>query len=61
MVNYKIFQNPKRRCLMEGYCVKCKKKQEIKDAKEETMKNGRKAMKGKCPACSTGMYRILGK
>ena len=46
---------------MEGYCVKCKKKQEMKDAKEETMKNGRKAMKGKCPACATGMYRILGK
>ena len=46
---------------MEGYCVKCKKKQEIKDAKEETMKNGRKAIKGKCPACATGMYRILGK
>ncbi|MCH2357524.1 MAG: DUF5679 domain-containing protein [Pseudomonadales bacterium] len=24
------------------------------------MKNGRKAMKGTCPKCSTGMYRILG-
>lgn len=46
---------------MEGYCVKCKKKQEIKDAKEVTMKNGRKAMKGVCPACSTGMFRITGK
>ena len=46
---------------MEGYCVKCKKKQEIKDAKEITMKNGRKAMKGKCPVCATGMFRITGK
>ncbi|MDP2942325.1 MAG: DUF5679 domain-containing protein [Candidatus Omnitrophota bacterium] len=46
---------------MEGYCVKCKKKQEMQDAKKETMKNGRSAMKGKCPACGTGMYRILGK
>jgi len=44
----------------EGYCVKCKKKQEIKDAEEVTMKNGRKAIKGKCPVCGTGMYRILG-
>jgi len=26
-----------------------------------TMKNGRKAMKGKCPTCGTGMFRILGK
>jgi len=46
---------------MEAYCVKCKAKQEMKDAKEVTMKNGRKAMKGKCPVCGTGMYRITGK
>ena len=24
-----------------------------------TMKNGRPAMKGKCPHCGTGLYRIL--
>lgn len=46
---------------MEGYCVKCKAKQEINGAKEVTMKNGRKAMKGNCPKCGTGMFRILGK
>ncbi len=46
---------------MEGYCVKCKAKKEIKDPVEVTMKNGRKAMKGKCPACGTGMFRMLGK
>jgi len=46
---------------MEGYCVKCKAKKEIKDGAEVTMKNGRKAMKGKCPTCGTGMFRILGK
>ena len=46
---------------MEGYCVKCKAKKEIKDEKEVTMKNGRKAMKGVCPSCGTGMYRIMGK
>lgn len=45
----------------EAYCVKCKKKQVISDAKQVTMKNGRKALKGKCPKCGTGMYRILGK
>lgn len=44
---------------MEGYCVKCKSKKEIADAKEVKMKNGRPALKGKCPDCSTGMYRIL--
>ena len=46
---------------MEGYCVKCKDKKEIKDGTEVTMKNGRNAMKGKCPTCGTGMFRILGK
>ncbi|MEK7211960.1 MAG: DUF5679 domain-containing protein [Patescibacteria group bacterium] len=46
-----------------GYCVKCKAKQEMKDAKEVAMpgKGGqRRAMKGVCPKCGTGMYRILG-
>lgn len=47
--------------MVEAYCVKCKAKKEMKDAQEVTMKNGRKAMKGKCPDCSTGMYRIMGK
>lgn len=47
--------------MAEAYCVKCKAKKEMKDAQEVTMKNGRKAMKGKCPACGTGMYRIMGK
>ena len=45
---------------MQAYCVKCKAKKEMKDAKEVKMKNGRPAMKGKCPDCSTGLYRILG-
>lgn len=46
---------------MEAYCVKCKKMTEMGDPKPVTMKNGRKAMKGKCPVCGTGLYRILGK
>ncbi|MBT8253177.1 MAG: hypothetical protein HKN00_03430 [Flavobacteriaceae bacterium] len=46
---------------MEGYCVKCKSKKEMENATKVTMKNGRAAMKGKCPTCGTGMFRILGK
>lgn len=46
---------------MEAYCVKCKTKREMSEAKQVTMKNGRKASKGKCPKCGTGMYRIMGK
>jgi uncharacterized Zn finger protein (UPF0148 family) len=44
----------------EGYCVKCKAKKEIADAVEEVMKNGRKAIKGKCPTCGVVMFKILG-
>ncbi len=47
--------------MTEAYCVKCKAKREMSEAKEVTMKNGRKAMKGKCPTCGTGMYKIMGK
>ena len=31
---------------MQGYCVSCKKKMEIKNPKKVTFKNGRKATKG---------------
>jgi hypothetical protein len=46
--------------MAEGYCVKCKAKKEIADAVEEVMKNGRKAIKGRCPTCGTVMFKILG-
>ena len=46
--------------MSEGYCVKCKAKKPIADGVEETMKNGRKAIKGKCPTCGTVMFKILG-
>ncbi len=44
-----------------GYCVKCKAKKEMKDEQKVIMKNKREAVRGKCPTCGTGMYRILGK
>jgi uncharacterized Zn finger protein (UPF0148 family) len=46
--------------MAEGYCVKCKAKKEIADGVEEVMKNGRRAIKGKCPVCGTVMFKILG-
>lgn len=45
----------------QGYCVKCKAKSEMANAQEVTMKNGRRALKGTCSKCGTGMYKILGK
>lgn len=44
----------------EAYCVKCREKREIKDPQEVTMKNGRPALKGTCPVCGTGLFRLLG-
>jgi len=46
--------------MAEGYCVKCKAKRNMSNTQEVTMKNGRKALKGKCSSCGTGMYKILG-
>jgi len=46
--------------MAQGYCVKCKSKREMKDEKEVSMKNKRRALKGKCVSCGTGMYKILG-
>lgn len=43
---------------IEGYCTKCKAKQEIKDATPTTMKNGRPATTGTCGTCGTKMFKI---
>ena len=40
------------------YCVKCRAKRDDPNAQRVTMKNGKAAMKGKCPVCGTGMYKI---
>jgi Zn finger protein HypA/HybF involved in hydrogenase expression len=56
----RLKRNEQRDFMPEGYCVKCKAKKEIAEAVEETMKNGRKAIKGKCPTCGVVMFKILG-
>ena len=45
--------------MAEAYCVKCKQKREMNDAKEVTMKNGRHAMKGTCSVCGTTVQSFL--
>lgn len=44
---------------MQGYCVKCRKKQEMENTREVSFGKGRRALKGSCPKCGTGMFRIL--
>ncbi len=49
---------------MEGYCVKCRAKREMKEEKEVTFEGRggkRRAMRGICPTCGTKMFRIMGK
>jgi hypothetical protein len=43
---------------VEGYCLKDKKKVEMKDPKPYTMKNGKSAMVGTCPNCGTKIFKI---
>jgi len=48
----------KGECMTEGYCLKDKKKVEMKDPQPITMKNGKPATVGTCPICGTKIYRI---
>ena len=43
---------------MQAYCMKCRKKVEIKNPKAITMKNKRPATRGVCPKCGTKVVRI---
>jgi Zn finger protein HypA/HybF involved in hydrogenase expression len=43
---------------MQAYCVKCRRKVEIKNPKSITMKNKRRATQGVCPRCGTKVFRI---
>lgn len=40
---------------MQGYCVRCKVKQEMVSATRTLMKNGRRSMIGICGCCGTKM------
>lgn len=65
--NQKDFQKffAKFRKFMEGYCVRCRAKRDMKDVQEVAMKGRggvkRRAAKGVCSKCDTKMYKILPK
>ncbi|UCD07539.1 MAG: hypothetical protein JSW41_01020 [Candidatus Aenigmatarchaeota archaeon] len=46
--------------MVTAYCVKCKKKVEIKNPQKVTLKNKNPATKGTCPDCGTKVFRIGG-
>ncbi len=49
----------------EAYCVKCRKKVEMKDPQIVEIKgkgsSKRRAVQGTCPVCGTKVFKILGK
>ena len=54
----KASTTPKTTAQAAGYCMKCKATREITNPKLITMKNGRPAIEGTCPVCSTRMFKI---
>jgi hypothetical protein len=42
----------------EAYCVKCKVKRPIQNARKTVTKNGRNAIEGVCPVCGTRLFRF---
>lgn len=44
--------------MVKAYCVKCRKKVDMKNPMKITMKNKRPAMRGVCPTCGTKVFRI---
>lgn len=43
----------------QGFCVKCRAKRKMQNAKEIMTKNRRKAVQGTCPVCGTKMFKFL--
>ena len=43
----------------EGYCVKCPKKQTIKNGVVKEARNSRRMAQGTCPVCKTKVTRFL--
>jgi len=43
---------------MQAYCMKCRAKKEMEDAKSITTKNGKPATQGVCSTYGTKMFRI---
>jgi hypothetical protein len=41
---------------MQAYCVKDRKKVEVQNPEKVVMKNGRTAIKGKCPICGNTVF-----
>jgi len=41
-----------------AYCMKCRRKVEIRSPRQIILKNRRPAVQGVCPSCGTKVFRI---
>ncbi|MDH5363680.1 MAG: DUF5679 domain-containing protein [Dehalococcoidia bacterium] len=41
-----------------AYCMKCRRKVEIRNPRQIILKNRRPAVQGVCPSCGTKVFRI---
>ena len=48
-----------KKIIHKMYCVKCRDHINVEEVKEETWKNGKKALKAHCPVCKTVTYKIV--
>jgi DNA-directed RNA polymerase subunit RPC12/RpoP len=44
--------------MVTAYCMKCRKKVEIKNPRQITLKNERPAVQGVCPTCGIKVFRV---
>ena len=44
--------------MVEAYCVKCRKKQEMQKPLQTKLSNGRAAVRGGCGVCGTNLVRM---
>ena len=47
--------------MAQAYCMKCKKKVDVKNPVKVVTKNGVTAIKGTCSICGTKVFAMLGK
>ena len=52
------FGHQEEETMAVAYCMKCKKKVEIKNPKQITTNNSRLAVRGVCSVCGTKVFRI---
>lgn len=54
-----VVENTPASTTIEAYCVKCKLKRPMHNARRIVTKNGRNALEGTCPICNTRLFRFV--